>query len=505
MDRVVPAVSYGVLALAPAGDAPAHAHALPRSDAPPPLALDPDSGSDEGSHHNGSGGSSEDRMQAQRDLDYEEERKALGKIVQNMRMYREFGMADVRRAAYHYSRLSDAHRALAPREPEKHAAMREAVLANADFFDELLHTFRETPNAPSHSRPSHLVGGEEEAKRLADEGYRVNPADEDKVRYVLKNLVRDWSEEGKSERDACYAHVIDALRESCPVHGVGAPAPIPNQDAMSGDASCGDDASMATASNGGTAAAGPANATATSAMPPSSASAAPEENVPRSNPPRVVVAGAGLGRLCCELAALGYEAQGNEYSYYMLLTSSFILNHCQRRHQWRIHPWVHQTCNVINDDDQTRAVTIPDIAPGELACHISQGLLSMCAGDFIEVYREPDQLGQYDAVATCFFIDTAKNVLEYIEVIHGMLRPGGVWINHGPLLYHWADAHLYMRTDELSVELSLETVFEAALKCGFRCLRKTMHTSPYTSNDRSMMRTMYHNASWTMVKAIPTA
>lgn len=42
----------------------------------------------------------------------------------------------------------------------------------------------------------------------------------------------------------------------------------------------------------------------------------------RSNPhrpPRVLVPGAGLARLCLEVAALGYEAQGNEYSYFMLL------------------------------------------------------------------------------------------------------------------------------------------------------------------------------------------
>ena len=25
----------------------------------------------------------------------------------------------------------------------------------------------------------------------------------------------------------------------------------------------------------------------------------------------------------------------------------------------------------------------------------------------------------------------------YIEVINRVLRPGGVWINLGPLLYHW--------------------------------------------------------------------
>ena len=29
----------------------------------------------------------------------------------------------------------------------------------------------------------------------------------------------------------------------------------------------------------------------------------------------------------------------------------------------------------------------------------------------------PEQVGQWDAVATCFFIDTAHNVVEYLEII----------------------------------------------------------------------------------------
>lgn len=33
----------------------------------------------------------------------------------------------------------------------------------------------------------------------------------------------------------------------------------------------------------------------------------------------MLVPGAGLARLCVEVAALGYEAQGNEFSYFMLL------------------------------------------------------------------------------------------------------------------------------------------------------------------------------------------
>jgi carnosine N-methyltransferase len=83
-------------------------------------------------------------------------------------------------------------------------------------------------------------------------------------------------------------------------------------------------------------------------------------------------------------------------------------------------------------------------------------------GDFEEVYgaeegdgseHEP-QSGQWDAVLTCFFIDTvtiilphtgnnrcfltitstkAKNVINYLRIIHKILAPGGVWINLGAL------------------------------------------------------------------------
>lgn len=465
-----------------------------------------DSSSDDGNNNaTPSQTSSEERNQRQRDLDYEDERNALGKIVANIRAYRGFGEDDVRRVEYHYGRLSEAHKALIPHEREKHAAMRSAVDANARFFDELLNTFRDmNEGSPeSHGRPSHLVGGEEEARKLEHSGYQISGVDEDKVKYVLKNLVRDWSEEGKNERERSYRYVIDALRRSCPAQGRGTPPPDDKPTTSSAKATTSAEASSelvaaasAAAASGGNAAtnnAGPATST-----PPSAPMDHHLEH--RSEPPRCVVAGAGLGRLCCELAALGYDAQGNEHSYYMLLTSSFVLNHTQRRHQWRIHPWAHQSCNVARDSDQLRCVTIPDVTPGELACRVSPGLLSMCAGDFVEVYGVPEQAGAYDAVITCFFMDTAHNVLEYLEVIRHMLKVGGIWINHGPLLYHWADAFQYLSTDELSIEISLETMHAAAEKLGFECLHQEMVVSPYTSNVHSMMQTIYNCSSSTMVK-----
>lgn len=40
----------------------------------------------------------------------------------------------------------------------------------------------------------------------------------------------------------------------------------------------------------------------------------------------ILVPGAGLGRLAWEIAMLGYACQGNEWSFFMLFSSNFVLN-----------------------------------------------------------------------------------------------------------------------------------------------------------------------------------
>lgn len=42
---------------------------------------------------------------------------------------------------------------------------------------------------------------------------------------------------------------------------------------------------------------------------------------------KVLVPGAGLGRLVLEICACGYAAEGNEFSYQMLFVSNYMLNH----------------------------------------------------------------------------------------------------------------------------------------------------------------------------------
>ena len=81
----------------------------------------------------------------------------------------------------------------------------------------------------------------------------------------------------------------------------------------------------------------------------------------------------------------------------------------------------------------------------------------MITGEFVEVYNnKPNEVSnwiKFDSVVTCFFLDTARNILDYIETIFTTLKDRGVWVNFGPLLYHWADVN-----DEYSIELSWEEV-----------------------------------------------
>ncbi|KAL8528982.1 hypothetical protein ACS0TY_006447 [Phlomoides rotata] len=264
--------------------------------------------------------------------------------------------------------------------------------------------------------------------------FHVPLVDVDKVRCIIRNIVRDWAAEGQRERDECYKPILEELEHLFPHRS-------------------------------------------------------------RNSPPSCLVPGAGLGRLALEISCLGFISQGNEFSYYMMICSSFILNHSQVAEEWTIYPWIHSNCNSLSDDDQLRPISIPDIHPASAG--ITEGF-SMCGGEFVEVYGDPNQVGAWDAVVTCFFLDTAHNIVEYIEIISRILKDGGVWINLGPLLFHFSD--MYNPENEMSIELSLEDVKRVACHYGFEIQKESTIATTYTINSRSMMQNRYYAAFWTMRK-----
>ena len=112
----------------------------------------------------------------------------------------------------------------------------------------------------------------------------------------------------------------------------------------------------------------------------------------------------------------------------------------------------------------------------------------MIAGDFVEVYGTPEYSDKFDCVVTCFFVDTAKNIFEYIETVANVLKHGGIWINLGPLLYHFSEME-----DEISIELSYEEFRAAIVAFGFDLQREEILMSTYTANKKSLMQVMFRN------------
>ncbi|KAM4638622.1 carnosine N-methyltransferase-like isoform 7-T9 [Amazona ochrocephala] len=195
----------------------------------------------------------------------------------------------------------------------------------------------------------------------------------------------------------------------------------------------------------------------------------------------ILVPGAGLGRLAWEIAKLGYACQGNEWSLFMLFSSNFVLNRCSEINSCKLYPWIHQFSNNRRSADQIRPIYFPDVDPHSLPPGSN---FSMTAGDFQEIYSE---CNTWDCIATCFFIDTAHNVIDYIDTIWKILKPGGIWINVGPLLYHFENLG-----NELSIELSYEDIRTVILKYGFHIeVEEESVLSTYTVNELSMMKYYY--------------
>jgi carnosine N-methyltransferase len=82
----------------------------------------------------------------------------------------------------------------------------------------------------------------------------------------------------------------------------------------------------------------------------------------------------------------------------------------------------------------------------------------------------------------------------YIDCINHILKPGGVWINLGPLLYHWV-ADVEANEDERygqSIELSYEEIKHVIDTFGFEWFEESyLQNVYYTRHAKSLMATQY--------------
>jgi hypothetical protein len=231
---------------------------------------------------------------------------------------------------------------------------------------------------------------------------------------------------------------------------------------------------------------------------------------------RILVPGAGLGRLAWELAALPTQSGNNsaehravyveavECSVSMAATAAMILPHTYRHEMdesvtttpggsngwaaahWTAYPYVVDAfSNEVDNERRYQAVHFPSVDQSEKVYetgvdvgaepsdryrrnrHLdSRNNLSYTIADFTTYRGLTETSGAYRFVVTCFFLDTATNVYDYVATIRHVLEgpsrdrdmalddercgdgDGGLWINVGPLQWH-RNAVLHPSANEL--------------------------------------------------------
>lgn len=286
---------------------------------------------------------------------------------------------------------------------------------------------------------------------------KAKPSDVNKAHSTIRQFYRDWSVEGLAEREVCYDPVLQDLRDEFG----GRPF-------------------------------------------------SPDE-------PKVLVPGAGLGRLVFEICQAGYAAEGNEISYHQLLASSWILNHTAGPRAHALYPFALHFSNLVSREQQHQKVMIPDRHPGTAMLEAYRnpdtpfGTMSMSAADFVVLYSSPSNKEAFDAVATVFFIDTAPNLIRYVETIRHCLKPNGIWSNVGPLLWHFEDgsnrshdpdddSHAAGIGEPGNVELAENEVFSLVERLGFSIEKRQpveeRRLCGYIQDRESMLQPLYKPSHW---------
>lgn len=151
---------------------------------------------------------------------------------------------------------------------------------------------------------------------------------------------------------------------------------------------------------------------------------------------------------------------------YMNIAYRFIeANRAENTHSF--HPFIDGWSHHATESDMIRKLTFPDTSLNSTSVVLTEG-------DFTTVFS--DKTGYYDIIVTYFFIDTARNLMSYLDTIKKVLKPGGHWVNLGPLLYGTGPF----------VQLTLEEIVQVTEAMGFEYLDTEESCGPLTFEGRTI-------------------
>lgn len=413
------------------------------------------------------------------------DRLALLNAIAGMDAYKERTMALIRRRYALFSKMSFHHRQLASEVGylDRVQSLEPKVLANANLLAEM--------------------------SKFAKQYYAVKPAEmrvakptpNVQIIELLHHFVRDWAPELHAQRAELFRPILQALECEFPESSLSPASSLATLTSQIQSESFGSTSSAATAAAGA------------ASTPPPQQRASPRRSK------RVLVPGSGLARLAYEISRMGFQTEALEYSSLMDIAANFLFHFQQASAplpqtdgRFQLFPYVHDFSHQVNGENQGRALSIPDITPPEYLPIaqptgkeiVQPSTLKIGYGDFTHLVNNISQPAaaenddddpypnQYDAVVTLFLIDTAENALKYLEAIRALLKPGGVWINYGPL--KWGTSP--------QVEFTLEELELVIQKLGFSIEHKFQGTNEYNGDSLSLWQGLYKIRGWVARKPL---
>lgn len=198
--------------------------------------------------------------------------------------------------------------------------------------------------------------------------------------------------------------------------------------------------------------------------------------------PRVMFPDLRLGRVPFEAMQKGYRCEGTETDIFFIMGLELMMQQDHQPGEFKLQPHCLGTCNRTKPRDHVREVMVPDVEV-KASC-----MPHYYHGQFPELFSpsEKSHAGTFDGLVTIFAVDGTANILRFVRAVASILRPGGLWVNFGPLEYRCDDTG----GDGTIMELSWEEL-RHAISIFFDVKDEGFEDCFMATNRLSMMQTEY--------------
>ena len=251
--------------------------------------------------------------------------------------------------------------------------------------------------------------------------------------FFLSCVLRDWTIESKPERDANYGKILNELKKYI------------NYD---------------------------------------------DKELMQKNDFKALVPGTGCSRMTFELAKRGFNVECNDFCYIYICFCDYLFNHSKKNSEV-FCPNIETFSNTFDSQFVTKKYLFPDVDIREELANTNAKKIIFTKGDFLSLFKGKKE--QYNVIITLFFIDVAKNIVEYVEIMHDLLKQGGVWINLGCLDY------FYTRS-LLSIDLTWDELRHVIIEYGFELKSELESFVPYGVKEGKGSSQMYGTVFFAAMK-----